>query len=147
MKSNQPHRTVSGYSLLELVVAMGLILIMGSVALPNINGYRQEYALTGAAQAFKSEFMRARSIATMKNTQTAIRFEAGAAGEVMYSTYIDGNSNGVLAADIARGVGEPPIIPAPAAIANAIQNATGVRLTELPMSPERIALALVNGKH
>jgi CO/xanthine dehydrogenase Mo-binding subunit len=47
----------------------------------------------------------------------------------------------------ARGVGEPPIIPAPAAIANAIQNATGVRLTELPMSPERIALSLVNGKH
>ena len=47
----------------------------------------------------------------------------------------------------ARGVGEPPIIPAPAAIANAIQDATGARLTELPMSPERIALALVNGKH
>ena len=47
----------------------------------------------------------------------------------------------------ARGVGEPPIIPAPAAIANANQNATGARLTELPMSPERIALALVNGKH
>ena len=47
----------------------------------------------------------------------------------------------------ARGVGEPPIIPAPAAIANAIQNATGVRLTELPMSPERIALSLVNSKH
>jgi len=47
----------------------------------------------------------------------------------------------------ARGVGEPPIIPAPAAIANAIQNATGARLTELPMSPERIALALVKGAH
>ena len=45
----------------------------------------------------------------------------------------------------ARGVGEPPIIPAPAAIANAIQNATGARLTELPMNPERIALALVDG--
>jgi CO/xanthine dehydrogenase Mo-binding subunit len=47
----------------------------------------------------------------------------------------------------ARGVGEPPIIPAPAAVANAIQDATGARLTELPMSPERIALALVNGTH
>jgi CO/xanthine dehydrogenase Mo-binding subunit len=45
----------------------------------------------------------------------------------------------------ARGVGEPPIIPAPAAIANALQDATGARLTELPLSPERIALALVNG--
>ena len=42
----------------------------------------------------------------------------------------------------ARGVGEPPIIPAPAAIANAIHDATGVRLTQLPLTPERIALAL-----
>jgi type II secretory pathway pseudopilin PulG len=103
MKSIKPHFTLSGYSLLELVVVLGLILIMASVALPNINGYRQEYALIGAARAFKTEFMRARSMATMKNTQTAIRFETGAAGQVMYSTYIDGNSNGVLAADIARG--------------------------------------------
>ena len=45
----------------------------------------------------------------------------------------------------ARGVGEPPIIPAPAAIANAVHDATGARLTELPLSPERIALALANG--
>jgi CO/xanthine dehydrogenase Mo-binding subunit len=43
----------------------------------------------------------------------------------------------------ARGVGEPPIIPAPAAIANAIQDAAGIRLTELPLTPERIALAVV----
>ena len=42
----------------------------------------------------------------------------------------------------ARGVGEPPIVPAPAAIANAIHDATGVRITECPISPERIALAL-----
>ena len=42
----------------------------------------------------------------------------------------------------ARGVGEPPIVPAPAALANAIHDATGVRLTELPLTPERIALAM-----
>ena len=42
----------------------------------------------------------------------------------------------------ARGVGEPPIVPAPAAVANAIQDATGVRFTELPITPERIAMAL-----
>ncbi|HEX9818658.1 MAG TPA: xanthine dehydrogenase family protein molybdopterin-binding subunit [Methylomirabilota bacterium] len=42
----------------------------------------------------------------------------------------------------ARGVGEPPIVPAPAALANAVHDAIGVRLTELPLSPERIALAL-----
>jgi len=45
----------------------------------------------------------------------------------------------------ARGVGEPPIVPAPACIANAIEDAVGVRLTELPMTPERIALAVAAG--
>ena len=37
-----------------------------------------------------------------------------------------------------RGVGEVPIVPPPAAIANAIHNAIGVRMTELPMSPARV---------
>ncbi|HVS63857.1 MAG TPA: xanthine dehydrogenase family protein molybdopterin-binding subunit [Thermoanaerobaculia bacterium] len=42
----------------------------------------------------------------------------------------------------ARGVGEPPVIATAAAIANAIADATGARLTELPMSPPRILEAL-----
>lgn len=41
-----------------------------------------------------------------------------------------------------RGVGEPPIVPPPPAIANAIKNATGVRMTELPMSPPRVFEAI-----
>ena len=41
-----------------------------------------------------------------------------------------------------RGVGEPPMIPVMAAIANAIHSATGVRLKELPMTPEAILKAL-----
>ena len=41
-----------------------------------------------------------------------------------------------------RGVGEVPIIPPLAAIANAIYNATGVRMTCLPMSPRAILEAL-----
>ena len=38
----------------------------------------------------------------------------------------------------ARGVGEIPIVPPPAAIANAIYRATGARVENLPMSPARI---------
>ena len=34
-----------------------------------------------------------------------------------------------------RGVGETPIVPPMAAIANAVANATGIRFTQLPMSP------------
>ena len=38
----------------------------------------------------------------------------------------------------ARGVGENPIVPPVAAIANAIYRATGQRMTELPMTPARV---------
>ena len=38
----------------------------------------------------------------------------------------------------AKGIAELTMIPWPAAIANAIYNATGIKLTELPMTPERI---------
>lgn len=42
----------------------------------------------------------------------------------------------------AKGVGEVPIVPPMAAIANAIFDATGVRMTSLPMSPPKIRAAL-----
>ena len=37
-----------------------------------------------------------------------------------------------------RGVGEVPIVPPLAAVANAMRGATGIRFTELPMSPARV---------
>jgi CO/xanthine dehydrogenase Mo-binding subunit len=42
----------------------------------------------------------------------------------------------------AKGVGEPPVIAVAAAVANAIHAAVGVRLRELPMTPERVWAAL-----
>jgi nicotinate dehydrogenase subunit B len=40
------------------------------------------------------------------------------------------------------GAGEPSTIPVPAAIANAIFDATGVRLREAPFTPQRVLAAL-----
>jgi CO/xanthine dehydrogenase Mo-binding subunit len=40
----------------------------------------------------------------------------------------------------ARGVGEPPAIPAPAAVANAIASACGVRLRHMPVKLEDLVL-------
>ncbi len=42
----------------------------------------------------------------------------------------------------AKGVGEPPVVPVPAAIANAIFNAVGVRITSLPITPEKLLRAI-----
>jgi CO/xanthine dehydrogenase Mo-binding subunit len=41
-----------------------------------------------------------------------------------------------------RAVGQVPIVPPAAAIANAIASATGIRMRELPMTPERVFDAL-----
>ncbi|MFT4715356.1 MAG: CO/xanthine dehydrogenase Mo-binding subunit [Paracoccaceae bacterium] len=45
-----------------------------------------------------------------------------------------------------RGVGETPIVPPLAAISNAVSQAIGVRMDELPMSPPRILKAIKNAK-
>ncbi len=45
-----------------------------------------------------------------------------------------------------RGVGEVPIVPPPAALANAIYRAVGVRMRELPMSPGRVTARVLAGK-
>lgn len=46
-----------------------------------------------------------------------------------------------------RGAGEMGIVIPPAAICNAIARAMGVRLTELPMTPERVFWAIQNTGH
>jgi CO/xanthine dehydrogenase Mo-binding subunit len=45
-----------------------------------------------------------------------------------------------------RGVGETSIVPPLAAIANAVSNAVGVRMTHIPMSPPRILKAIEGSK-
>jgi CO/xanthine dehydrogenase Mo-binding subunit len=42
----------------------------------------------------------------------------------------------------AKGVGEPPLIAMPSSIANAVYNAIGIRFRDLPITPERILMAI-----
>ncbi len=46
----------------------------------------------------------------------------------------------------AKGVGEPPIVPTAAAIANAIYDAVGARVTSLPLTAEKVLKALKEKK-
>ncbi len=62
--------------------------------------------------------------------------------EVSYVDRADAEANSVGA----KGLGEPPIIPAPAAVANAVSDALDVRVTDLPMTPRRILEALHDRK-
>ena len=59
--------------------------------------------------------------------------------EIMSIFVEEPDSNGPYGA---RGVGEGPITPTAAAIANAIYDAVGVRIKELPITSEKILKAL-----
>jgi CO/xanthine dehydrogenase Mo-binding subunit len=41
-----------------------------------------------------------------------------------------------------KGVGEVPLVPGMAAVANAVYDALGIRFTHLPMSPPKVLDAL-----
>ena len=55
----------------------------------------------------------------------------------------DSYSNGPYGA---KGVGEQVTVPTAAAIANAIYDATGVRFHDLPLTPDRVAMALLKAR-
>ena len=42
----------------------------------------------------------------------------------------------------AKGIGEPGCVPTAPAVANAIYNAVGVRIKDLPITPERVLAAI-----
>ena len=46
----------------------------------------------------------------------------------------------------AKGIGEPAAAPTAPAIANAIFDAVGVRIKDLPLTPEKILKAIANQK-
>jgi xanthine dehydrogenase YagR molybdenum-binding subunit len=55
-------------------------------------------------------------------------------------TFYDEADRGVI------GLGEPPAIPGVGAIANAIANAIGVRIYELPITPDKVLMAIAKKK-
>ena len=55
---------------------------------------------------------------------------------VMYSVPNGANNVGAV------GLGEPPSVAAPAAVANAVANAVGVPVRSLPITPDKVLVAL-----
>jgi len=93
-----------GHTLVEMVIVVAILVIFGTLSVPHIRAYSEEVHLLGAGQVFRGEFRKARSVATMRGVNTALRFESLPRGGWSLSTYTDGNHNGVLAADIALGI-------------------------------------------
>lgn len=72
--SAPPHPSAAGFSLVELLVVVGIIGAMVAVAIPNIAGYIRNYRIKGATQQVATEMNVARSKAIMKNVNLGVVF-------------------------------------------------------------------------
>ncbi len=59
---------------------------------------------------------------------------------ILVEVYDPANNVGV------KGLGEPPVVPTAAAIANAVSNAIGARVRDLPITPDRVLALLAAAK-
>jgi prepilin-type N-terminal cleavage/methylation domain-containing protein len=64
----------TGFSLLELLVVVGIIAVMAAVGLPAIGRYFRNYQIRNAAREVASEISTARTKAIMKNVNWGVLF-------------------------------------------------------------------------
>jgi len=92
----------TGYSVLELMVCLFLATLVVAAGAPAVLASREAVLADGAADSIARELHGARMEALKRRASVAIRFEADG-GDFLLATYVDGNGNGVRAADISSG--------------------------------------------
>lgn len=90
-------------SLIEVVFVLGIAAIVTGIA--GVDGMRSLYEArgAGAARYLAARLQQARMEAVARNAATAVRV-SNASGAYSFTTYVDGNGNGVLSRDISSGV-------------------------------------------
>jgi len=68
------HGPAAGFTILELLVVVGVIAVMAAVSLPIIGRYFRNYQIRNAAREVASEIQTARTKAIMKNVNWGVLF-------------------------------------------------------------------------
>ena len=119
-------------------------LVVGADAGMSINAQACRGQVEGAAlQAFgQSLFEELRYDGTAPVNATPLAYRVPVASDLpeLYESFVV--ENGGPGPFGAKGIGESGMLGVAAAIANAIEDAAGVRLTQIPFTPERVLAAI-----
>lgn len=95
-----------GYTLIELLLVLAIVTVLIGTALPITTDALDALRTQNAARYLSARILNGRMDAIKRSTILGLRFEAGQA-DYTYRPYVDGNWNGIRAADITRGTDRP----------------------------------------
>ena len=95
-----------GYTLVELLLAISTIAAVAGLAVPIASGTVDDLRAAGAARLMAARIATIRLDAVRRAATVSLRFEPRGA-DYAFTTFLDGNGNGVRTADIAAGVDKP----------------------------------------
>ena len=93
----------TGYSLVELMFALGLVVTLGAMAVPEGVSTLDDVRTAAAARYMASRLQQARMAAAARATSVGIKFTL-VGTQYVYGAYVDGNGNGIRSVDISNGI-------------------------------------------
>lgn len=134
---NIERRDQTGFTTVELVVALAIILVVSAIALPSFMQMRQLYQLNGGASQMADILKRTRFDAIRGDGAVSCRIQVNGTGILVWS---DTNGNGVPDPTEARTVFTGPAapiaapgVPGTAALATAVGSGAAIALN--PIAP------------
>ncbi len=98
-----PPGPASGFTLIEILLAAALLVTLTAIALPFFGRAIEAHRAHAAARYLAGRFALARLEAVKRSRRVGLRFD-GDAPETAWTTYVDGNANGIRSRDIAAGI-------------------------------------------
>ena len=95
--------TAHGYTLIEILLALSIVTVLLGVALPMTEEALDTLRTQGAARYLAGRIIQGRMDAIKRSTIVGLRFVAFSSSDYTYGVYLDGNQNGIRAADITSG--------------------------------------------